>query len=283
VTRSLALLAVLAAVCTGTLGAARGADAGADQKVRPLCLGKRATIVGNAQANVLTGTRRSDVIVGLGGKDTIMGAGGTDLICGGAGNDVLVGGAGRDALDGGAGRDTCRTGERLVRCEETRLELQVGPLAPGTYVTGVFTPRFGFTVPSGWSASFAEEPRQVILARKRDPGGLSVTFDSFARAQSVETTIARLAGIEGVLASNRGAAEIGGSTGQRVDLLVTADDLVLVPGLADRYELEPNDRLRAYALPIGGATVSIFVEAPAADFDSFLRQAEDLLGSLRWG
>jgi hypothetical protein len=283
VKRSLALLAVLVAACTATLGAARGADAGAGQKARPLCLGKRATIVGNEKANVLTGTRRNDVIVGLGGNDTVSGIGGNDLVCGGSGNDLLVGGAGRDGLDGGAGRDTCRTGERLLRCEETRLEIQVGPLAPGTYVTGVFTPRFGFTVPSGWSASFAEEPRQVILARKRDPGGLSVTFDSFARAQSVESTIARVAGIEGVLASNRGAASIGDSGGQRVDLLVTASDLVLVPGLADRYELEPNDRLRVYALPVGGATVSILVEAPAADFDSFLRQAEDLLGSVRWG
>jgi len=38
---------------------------------RPLCYGKRATIVGNARNNVLRGTQRADVIVGRAGDDRI--------------------------------------------------------------------------------------------------------------------------------------------------------------------------------------------------------------------
>jgi Ca2+-binding RTX toxin-like protein len=261
---------------------AANASAESTQQPRPLCLGKRATIVGNARANALSGTRRNDVIVGLGGNDTIAGMGGNDLVCGGAGADKLEGGAGSDGLDGGAGADTCRTGERVLRCEETRPNAARGPLRPGPYVTDVFRPRFGFVVGSGWSVVFVED-RQLLLAQRTDPGALSVTFDSFARRQSVAETIARVSRIEGVQAGAPTAATIGNVSGQRVDLLVTAGDMVLVPGLSDRYELEPNDRVRVYAVDVAGSTVTILVEAPAAEFQTFAQVAEAVLESVRWG
>ena len=53
-------------------------------------------IVGNSNANTLTGTTGNDTIFGLAGNDTIKG---------GAGNDVLIGGAGNDTLTGGTGND----------------------------------------------------------------------------------------------------------------------------------------------------------------------------------
>ena len=53
-------------------------------------------IVGNSNANTLTGTTGNDTIFGLAGNDTIKG---------GAGNDVLIGGTGNDTLTGGAGND----------------------------------------------------------------------------------------------------------------------------------------------------------------------------------
>lgn len=70
------------------------------------CLGKKATIVGTARADVLKGTPRADVIAGLGGNDTVKGLGGKDRICGGDGRDTLIGGAGGDLLLGGEGNDT---------------------------------------------------------------------------------------------------------------------------------------------------------------------------------
>ena len=53
-------------------------------------------IVGNSNANTLTGTAGNDTIFGLAGNDTIKG---------GAGNDVLIGGTGNDTLTGGAGNN----------------------------------------------------------------------------------------------------------------------------------------------------------------------------------
>ncbi len=76
----------------------------------PKCLGRKATIVGTARADVLKGTARADVIVGLGGGDTIKGLGGNDRICGGNGKDKLIGGAGGDVLSGDAGNDAVSGG-----------------------------------------------------------------------------------------------------------------------------------------------------------------------------
>jgi len=62
------------------------------------CFGRRATIVGTREDDVLAGTPHRDVIAGLGGSDHIEGKGGSDLICGGGGRDNLSGGAGRDRI-----------------------------------------------------------------------------------------------------------------------------------------------------------------------------------------
>jgi Ca2+-binding RTX toxin-like protein len=76
----------------------------------PKCLGKKATIVGTARADLIKGTARADVIVGRGGGDTIKGVGGNDRICGGSGKDKLIGGAGADGLVGEAGNDVLSGG-----------------------------------------------------------------------------------------------------------------------------------------------------------------------------
>ena len=240
--------------------------------------------MGTARSETIPGTRRNDVIVGLGGNDDILGRGGNDLLCGGAGSDQLNGDAGADRLDGGAGSDTCRGGEGVVRCEETRPALpRSGPLRAGPYVVEAFRPRLGFVVGAGWSVPFPPLATQVLIAQRRDPGGTSMTFDSRSTGQSVAATISRFAEIEGVDAGAPSAVTIGGAPGQRIDLRVSASDVVLVPGLCDRYELEPNDRVRAYAVDVGGRTVTILVEAPAAEFESFVAVAQRVLESVRWG
>jgi Ca2+-binding RTX toxin-like protein len=97
--RKLVLSVVLAACAVFTLPQIASA-------VVPRCLGKRATIVGTARADLIKGTARGDVIVGLGGSDVIRGLGGGDRICGGNGSDKLIGGDRGDALVGEAGNDT---------------------------------------------------------------------------------------------------------------------------------------------------------------------------------
>jgi Ca2+-binding RTX toxin-like protein len=284
-------LAAMRAVALGALlvlgGAALpgGATHAAELASPPLCLGKRATIVGTATANVLRGTPRTDVIAALGGNDVVTGGGGNDLVCGGAGADTLEGGAGADRLDGGPGRDACRGGETLRGCEETRPHPAPGVLAPGAYVTRVFSPAFGFRVGSGWSLRGPEDETQVLLVTRPEPGGLAVTVDSFARRQSVAETISRFASIPQTVPTAAAAAvTVAGKAGQRIDLTVdgSATGLVRVPGLTDQYELEPTDRLRVYAIGVGSGTVTILVEAPVAEFASFLPVAEELLASVQF-
>ena len=63
------------------------------------------TLVGDNNANILTGGILNDTIRGLGGADTLQGQAGHDSIDGGAGTDTLIGGAGVDVLTGGLDRD----------------------------------------------------------------------------------------------------------------------------------------------------------------------------------
>ncbi len=63
-------------------------------------------IMGNGDANTLTGTAGNDLMSGLGGDDIITGLGGNDTIYGGDGNDIITGGTGVNHLMGGAGDDT---------------------------------------------------------------------------------------------------------------------------------------------------------------------------------
>ena len=107
----------------------------AEAKPRPKCFGKKATIVGDAKANVLKGTKKADVIVGLGGNDRILGRGGADRICGGPGKDRLLGGGGNDHLDGGPGKDYCQqlagTGQKKS-CEGPKLQLTMSKVGSGS-------------------------------------------------------------------------------------------------------------------------------------------------------
>lgn len=80
------------------------------------CLGKRVTIRGSAQGEVIVGTPGSDVIVAQGGDDFVYGNGGKDRICGGSGMDQIVGGGGFDRAHGGGGQDHCDA-ERRRKCE----------------------------------------------------------------------------------------------------------------------------------------------------------------------
>jgi Ca2+-binding RTX toxin-like protein len=69
-------------------------------------------LMGDQQANRLTGTRGDDRLVGRGGDDILLGRSGNDRLIGGRGNDILIGGNGENVLTGGPGRDTFRFTQR---------------------------------------------------------------------------------------------------------------------------------------------------------------------------
>ncbi|SFQ11871.1 family 16 glycosylhydrolase [Donghicola eburneus] len=66
----------------------------------------QSTLVGTADANVLTGNHQGTVFNGLAGHDKIVAFGGADYLIGESGDDTLDGGQGADTLVGGAGDDT---------------------------------------------------------------------------------------------------------------------------------------------------------------------------------
>lgn len=71
----------------------------------PKCFGLRATIVGTAGKDKLTGKKAPDVIVTKGGDDVINGFRGNDRICAGPGDDTIMGFRGTDRISGDEGND----------------------------------------------------------------------------------------------------------------------------------------------------------------------------------
>ena len=272
---------IIGAVALAATGVALGSGAAPPTNPKPICLGKRTTIVGTARANNLRGTNGANVIAALAGNDSVDGLGGNDLICGAAGRDTLIGGAGSDRLDGGPGFDVCRAGETLKGCEETRPNARRGPLKSGEYTTDVFRPRYSFRVGQGWQLRH-HEPTAISIHQRLDPGGLILEVDSFEGSRGVDARVAQFSSIDGTQVTGPVAASVGGAAGQRVDLLVTASDLVVVPGLTARYELEPDDHLRVYVVDVKGVAVAVMIEAPSADFASFAADAEAVVGTYKW-
>lgn len=68
-------------------------------------------IVGDDNANMLTGTDADERIAALGGNDTVSAGGGNDYVEAGAGDDSVEGGAGNDELRGEAGADRLSGGD----------------------------------------------------------------------------------------------------------------------------------------------------------------------------
>lgn len=269
-------VAVLVAVLVGAATAAVAARGAGDAAVT--CFGKRATIVGKARADTIAGTAKADVIATLGGADVVDGRGGADLICTGPGDDIVAAGPGADRVDGGAGFDTCRAAERIAACEETRPRLPQGRVAAGEYVTDDFRPRFSIRLPAGWQSLRGDKPFQVLLARKPDPAGSTIYFDSLARKESVAETLARFARLSNAEVTPPVPASLGRASGQRIDLV--SNDEVRLPGLFETYFLAPDDQARIYAVSVAGATVTVVVEAPDDQFAAFVQEAESVLGTL---
>jgi Ca2+-binding RTX toxin-like protein len=72
-------------------------------------------IVGDNNANTLSGTSGNNTIVGLGGNDTLNGGAGNDILIGGAGTDTLAGGAGNDVFVYGVIEDSSpEAGDRIT-------------------------------------------------------------------------------------------------------------------------------------------------------------------------
>ncbi|MEM6587065.1 MAG: Hint domain-containing protein [Pseudomonadota bacterium] len=63
-------------------------------------------VIGDGDAETITGTFQRDLLQGNGGNDSLDGGSGDDTLEGGAGVDTLIGGRGDDSLDGGSENDS---------------------------------------------------------------------------------------------------------------------------------------------------------------------------------
>src|SRR5918996_1238071 len=98
------------------------------QTTLPLCFGKSATIVGDADDGFIRGTNGDDVIL-VRHTDAFVKGKGADRICGGQLSDDLSGGRGPDRIEGGAttlsraatGRTTCPGVRVTTSCREARV------------------------------------------------------------------------------------------------------------------------------------------------------------------
>ncbi len=178
----------------------------------------------------------------------------------------------------------CRTGEQLKGCEETRPDANAprgSPLTPGEYTTDLFRPRFSFGIDAGWQVRH-RVPTAFQIANRIDPHGLILEFDSFGGSRTVASRVSQFAQMLGVQADAPVSATVAGAAGQRIDLFVTANTEILVPGLSAVYELEPNDRLRVYVVSVRNVSVAILVEAQTEEFATFFAEVEDILASVKW-
>jgi Ca2+-binding RTX toxin-like protein len=94
------------------------------------CRGQRATQVGTAIADTITGTPGRDVIVAQGGNDRIDTLGGNDWVCSGPGNDTVFTRNGVDRAYGEGGVDRIRS--RLT----SGVLLPTSPIPPARRLRG---------------------------------------------------------------------------------------------------------------------------------------------------
>ena len=195
-------------------GLVAGAPAAHVQAAVPTCAGERATLVGSARSDDLSGTDRRDVIVGGAGDDVINGRGGNDLICGGGDADELRGGLGDDSLRGGGDRlGSDVTGTFLVG------DVLLG--GPGDdKLVGGFDDRSAQTRRRPDTVSWVDSPRGVVVDL------VAGTATGFGADTIPPSTRLRVQG-------SPYADQITGSTGPDVIAGEAGDDQIAAGGGAD--------------------------------------------------
>ena len=159
-------LVFIAALVLGVVSPLSVAPSTAAAGPTPTCGGIKATLVGTAKGNRLTGTPGRDVILGGDGNDTIRGLGGNDIICGGDGADTIVGGPGDDRLFGQSDAYWADAYGRVRRVGDTLVpgagDDRVDPGGDGRPVSAGVT-----AVPDG--VSFRGAPAGLVINLRVNP------------------------------------------------------------------------------------------------------------------
>ncbi len=206
---------------------------------------------------------------------------------------------------GGAGGDA----EAEKEDHKTRKVPDYGELRLGKYRTDKFEPAFSFEVVSkGWVLSGSEQ--RSLVEMRQGVGGPLVAFlnpeqvfnpnkvRELDRMSAPADMVAWLQSHPYLKTEDPQPAAIGGVEGTRLDAVVASvpttecggNCLGLFTeteeaGLSGSYDwvVYEKEKLRFIVLEgVGGERVTIVVEAPAADFEEFLRKAQKVLDTVEW-
>jgi hypothetical protein len=163
-----------------------------------------------------------------------------------------------------------------------------GPLKPGTYQTSVFEPAATFTVGRGWQIPF-EGKDNIVIAQELEPRDEVIYLDSsqsaLDAADALEYAQDVFSGTTGVARhfrfSDETTVSIGDFRGRGVTMNVRTNAVTLGLG-AEAYEVRPGDRLHLNAINVNGDAILVFVEAPGAKFDAFVKEAKAVLASFEF-
>jgi hypothetical protein len=171
-------------------------------------------------------------------------------------------------------------------------EIEVGPLAAGTYSMASFTPRVEVTVPGqGWQA-FHHEPRFWDVARETDQGALALMFqaptlvygpDGPAPATAPAQAVELLRTNPGVVAGEPVSIVVDGQSGLTIDLVTTAEDTQLLAGERGLLGMGPTTDVRLAFFEVDGALLAIGLVAPRGTLSSAAAEVQPLLDSVRIG
>lgn len=188
------------------------------------------------------------------------------------------------------------------------------PVPVGRYVTTQFTTPFAFGLTAGWRATALGVQEQLELVRAGGPETSALTLMQVTRVFDAQLAPASSAEARGAIREAPGdlvqwlrahprlttgvaiPATRGALAGTSVDLQVAlgyanpacgstrlGDRCVLLFVNADSvfYGLPEGYRARVYVLRLGSQTLVATIEAPAAEFDRFIPEAEQVLATLR--
>ena len=152
-----------------------------------------------------------------------------------------------------------------------------GTLTAGRFHSVHLEPPVTFEVGAGWSV-LMDERDGLVLLRRPEPGDMAVSIDSTVQ-DPLEERLAYLTALKGITAEPARMTSLLGHPA--VAARVTVEEpIVGIPSLAEHYTVRQGDILDMYAVDAGGTTLTVFVEAPAADFEAFAVEAQTLLDTM---
>lgn len=177
---------------------------------------------------------------------------------------------------------------------------QSSPCKAGTYHTRSFKPAFVVTIPAGWRiqrllrtfVGAAETAVGIPLGQGKGeviatvPSSLEPSAPGETGANVPADLAAWLATDKNFVLAAATSVTIGGIAGKELDGTVAAtakvDPADQAYRLSDYLLFRPGQHVRIVVLPVGGSQLVLATVSAAADWDTFVKAADQVIGTLAW-